>query len=70
MRCIACNRNLTDFESTRKSVHTGTYLDLCNNCFSTVSKDVPVIERADLLHDTDTTFEEAYEDDYKFREYE
>ena len=36
MRCCACNKNLSDFESTRKSITTGEYLDLCNGCFSGV----------------------------------
>ena len=36
MRCIACNKNLSDFESTRKSTVTGEYIDLCNGCYSGV----------------------------------
>ena len=36
MRCCACNKNLSDFESTRKSIVTGEYVDLCNGCFSGV----------------------------------
>lgn len=39
MRCIACDRALSDLESTRKSKTIGEYLDLCNTCFSTVSDD-------------------------------
>jgi len=48
MRCLACNRALSDFESTRKSTETGEYLDLCNFCYSTISKDTPSHEREDL----------------------
>ena len=70
MRCLSCNRNLSDFESTRKYTTSGKYVDLCNSCFGTISKEVPVLERADLLHDTESTNEEAYEDDYRFKEYE
>lgn len=36
MRCYACNEELSDYESTRKSKTTGEYLDLCNICFSTI----------------------------------
>ena len=36
MRCFACDCELTDSESTRKSSVTDEYLDLCNNCFSEV----------------------------------
>lgn len=48
MRCIACNRVLTDYEATRKAVVTGEYLDMCNHCFSTIEDDVMVEERDDL----------------------
>lgn len=32
MRCYCCNRVLSDYESTRKSATTGSYLDMCNKC--------------------------------------
>lgn len=57
MRCLSCDKNLTDFEATRKSAFTGEYIDLCNHCFSSVSEDLHTIERADLAHEDD------YEDD-------
>jgi hypothetical protein len=47
-RCVACNKNLNDFESTRKNADTGEYLDLCNSCFQDVATDMYVIERSDL----------------------
>jgi len=48
MRCIACNKNLNDFESTRKSTTTGEYVDLCNHCFHNVEQDIESIVREDL----------------------
>ena len=33
MKCYACNVSLNDFESVRKSLVTGEYMDLCNKCF-------------------------------------
>lgn len=48
LRCLACNKNLNDFESTRKSAVTGEYLDLCNACYYAVEDDVPAKERDDL----------------------
>lgn len=51
MRCLSCNTNLTDFESTRKSATTNEYLDLCNHCFYSISDDVASLERADLEHE-------------------
>lgn len=38
MRCYSCNCNLSDFESTRKSKITEQYLDLCEDCFSSISE--------------------------------
>jgi hypothetical protein len=58
MRCVACNKNLNDFESTRKSAITGEYLDLCNTCFHQVEQDIPAKERDDLRSE-----EETFDDD-------
>lgn len=48
MRCLSCNKNLSDFEATRKYAHSGEFVDLCNKCFVPISHDVNTIERADL----------------------
>lgn len=55
MRCQACDRNLTDFESTRKHSETGMYLDLCNSCYHEIQTDVESVteERIDLMHEDD-----------------
>jgi hypothetical protein len=52
MRCRACNKALNDFESTRKSIETGEYLDLCNHCFQ-ASEIGNSKEREDLRDVTD-----------------
>jgi len=57
MRCLACNKALNDFESTRKSATTGEYVDLCNHCFHNVEQDIESIVREDLRD------EESFEDD-------
>lgn len=44
MRCVCCDKNLSDRESTRKGVNTGEYLDMCDGCFGTVADDFPYIE--------------------------
>jgi len=49
MRCQACNKLLTEFESTRKSATYEDYLDLCNECYSHIRVDVKAIERQDLM---------------------
>ena len=55
-RCVACDRNLNSFETTRKIIHKDEsiyYPDLCNSCFLTT--DIPlfttVVERYDLMHE-------------------
>jgi len=59
MRCYCCDKALSDFESTRKSVTTGDYLDMCNKCYATIKEDLHAEERYDLF-DGD---EEELEDD-------
>jgi hypothetical protein len=44
MRCLACNRQLNDHESTRKYASSGSFVDLCDHCFGTVEEDIPTIE--------------------------
>ena len=48
MRCYCCDKNLSDFESTRKSVTSGDYLDMCNKCYGTIKDDLISEERYDL----------------------
>lgn len=49
MRCICCDRNLNDSESTRRLVSTGDFLDMCNKCYKDVENDVPTTVRQDLV---------------------
>jgi hypothetical protein len=49
MRCYCCDKILSDFESTRKSVVTGDYLDMCNKCYSTIKDELHAEERYDLF---------------------
>jgi len=64
MRCLACNKALNDFESTRKSATTGEYVDLCNHCFHNVEQDIESVVREDLRD------EESYEDDSELNDLE
>lgn len=64
MRCLSCDKNLTDFEATRKSVFSGEFIDLCNHCFASVSDDLQTIDRPDLLHDEVDDFEEFGTDEF------
>jgi len=69
MRCYCCNKALSDYESTRKSVNTGQYLDMCNKCYGSISDDVLAIERTDLRHededdDGETVHDMKYDNDF------
>ena len=62
MRCLACNALMSDFESTRKSVITEQYIDLCNHCYYTISNDVTALERTDLEHEEDMVVADSFTD--------
>lgn len=56
MRCISCDTELTDFESTRR-YESGNFIDLCNECCSSVKDDgILLLERGDLMTPTDEDF--------------
>lgn len=55
MRCLCCNKNLNDWESTAKDAD-GNYLDTCNGCIE--EQGIPAVGRADLER-----FAEAPNDD-------
>lgn len=63
MRCTCCDRNLNDFESTRKHAETGEYLDICNRCLSSMDNEIPVQVRGDLSPFEYIDQEDDYEDD-------
>lgn len=53
MRCRCCDKKLSEFEATRKSINTNEYLDMCNKCYNTISNQVLSYERYDLYDDED-----------------
>lgn len=53
MHCVACNKLLTDFEATRRNAITKDFVDLCKVCFEDVKGLFPVIERKDLVTESD-----------------
>jgi hypothetical protein len=59
MHCVACNKLLTDFESTRRNAITKDFVDLCKVCFEDVKGLFPVIERKDLVTESDLDLEGA-----------
>lgn len=72
MRCVCCNKNLNDYESTRKHAVTGAYLDTCSSCLSEIMSlvDLPTTAREDLadcgdiVDDLDRTTHQDYNKDF------
>lgn len=58
-RCVCCNKNLSDFEATRRSASTGEFLDMCNNCLQ--DSGIATKDRRDLL--TEESGTNCYIDD-------
>jgi len=58
MRCLSCDKNLTDFEATRKYASAGGFVDLCNHCFGSVADQINSTVRPDLAHEEDTEEQE------------
>ncbi len=52
MRCIACNKTLNDYESTRRHALTNEFLDLCNRCMKDMPN-IPTKDRPDLVNHSD-----------------
>lgn len=63
MRCLSCDCELSDFEATRKFEESGTFVDLCNDCLSTIQDDLIITERADLDEASGFTRSKVLEDD-------
>jgi hypothetical protein len=51
MRCLGCNKELTDFESTRRYADSQEFIDLCNDCFR--HTEIKAVERHDLMSISD-----------------
>jgi hypothetical protein len=68
MHCVACNKLLTDFESTRRNAITKDFVDLCKVCFEDVKGLFPVIERKDLVTQSDLDLEGDDDDVVESRE--
>ncbi len=53
MHCTACDRLLTEYQSTLKNAVTGQYIDLCKVCFEDIKPFVKLIDRKDLITEAD-----------------
>ena len=50
MRCKACDKLLTEYEATRKSIVTNEFLDLCNTCYNYIKDDVYTIDNQENIN--------------------
>jgi len=64
MRCLSCDKRLNNRESTRKYSSNGSFVDLCDRCYSYVADDIAAVdgegyvENIDMGDDaTDESFE-------------
>ena len=48
MKCICCNKSLSDFEATRRHGITNEFLDMCNSCLRSV-QDVAYLTTSNTL---------------------
>ena len=66
MRCISCNKLLTDFEATRRSIQSNDFVELCNDCFYYTADDIATLSREDLRSESDIFIgEQEYEQDWQ-----
>jgi hypothetical protein len=63
MKCLSCDKILSDFEATRKYTDTTDFVDLCNKCFSFVHEVINVTENYSLLTTDDINELEDYDYD-------
>lgn len=63
MRCVCCNKNLTDYESVLRHPVTLEFLDICSKCL----QDIPLhpVEPGRIMddHDYDDIEEQFYKKD-------
>lgn len=60
MRCLGCNKELTDFEATRRYTDSEEFVDMCNDCFSHTG--IKAVERHDLMSISDVVELDSDED--------
>lgn len=47
MRCVACDKLLSDYETSLRSLTTDEYMDMCEECLDTISEEVAVYSLKD-----------------------
>lgn len=61
IRCLSCNKILSDFEATRKFAESEAYVDLCLKCDSTSDfSGLDILVRPDLITEESVEIEDDY----------
>jgi len=63
MHCRACDKLLSEYQSTLKNAVTGEYFDLCKGCFEDIKPFVKVLDRKDLISEADLDDDELEDPD-------
>lgn len=53
MKCAACDGNMSNLDTSRKSPVTGRYYDLCKRCFETIKDQVEWTENPRFSEEED-----------------
>lgn len=51
MRCLSCNKVLTEYETSVRSAESNKFIDMCLDCLSHVEDDVAYYGNVGLIHD-------------------
>lgn len=70
MRCQACDRNLNDWESTKKNPTTGKYEDLCSKCLDVVQQTAIVDGHDFIMYESEDALDHVKERPTNFDYYE
>jgi len=58
MRCRSCNKVLSPYEASIRSVEHDEYTDMCTSCISSLDGDLNVIGNVSLKHESEATRDE------------
>jgi len=70
MRCQACDKNLNDWESTKKNPMTGEFEDLCTKCLNVVQQSAIIDGHDFIVYESEDALDHVTERPSDFDYYE
>lgn len=58
MRCTSCNKILSAYETSIRSIESEEYTDLCTSCISSLDGELNVIGNPSLKHESEVSLDE------------